>query len=995
MARIIAFVIGVLLALVALGWFAMVPGPAGPELDPWAQRGGPGRPADASPPAPGVLPEAVADGEAARRAAAAGLSAQAARSGQRADGAPVPDLVCRVIDGATGAPLPGALVRATTANLPAPLGLGSAEREVLEGPSDAAGEVALHPALDGVRLAAGREVEVLVRRPGFVPVRLGRGRSMPRRPPLDLGSVALAGGLRLTGRVTGPDGRPVAGAALAFGQPDRAGLMERVVRTRGLAAEPTDGEGRFVIDELERGPFWVIVDAPGFPLERRGGVIEPGRGAGFDIRLARGATVAGRVEGAPEGVELSVVAAAIGDGASDLERRGVVMEVSVGDRTFGGSRLRPGLEYRLSAMVRRPGQGGGDLRRTRAVEPITVPAGTDDARLVWRARTRIVGRVMTAAEDAEAGLVPVTGYMVAWAGGTPEGVDFDARTFEGADGEPRRHFDDGRFAFDDLDDQRGGGRDRTMTFRVRALGHDDLVVRGVEVPAGRTTDLGELVLQRGEILRVRVTEEGGDVPVRGARVYCTDVDKNRWLGWWRRQDRPAWTSDTVRYGETDESGLALLPRPPGAEALQIGVNGDGFVPSETVDVSVPPSAEFRVELRRGGAVRVRVVDQDGTPSVGQRVELTLDEGFVRGERSSMSARTDGAGEVRFEAIPEGPASVRLRLPSMRPRRPPSWEAASSARVVVPASGEVAVDLEPWPLARIEGVCTEAGRPLAGARLSFDLVDGDTTFRPQYDSSELRAITANDGSFQLPRVPAGRYSVGVAHRSRAMLARFEVDIARGMGALRLDLPEAAVSGRVVDRASGEPLAGLRVRISGPRGEDQAWIGVREYRERPDGSLDADDDWESPSRTRTAADGTFAFRGVAVGAPVTVSVEGRFIRPQRKTLPAMAAGQTREGVLLKAPAAGAIQARVSGLEGRRWRRERRRLLVRIQRLGTDGEPTRFQRERTGRTRPTFESLPAGRYRVQLERREGSGETLRLASAEVTVVAGEQVTVELAAK
>ena len=86
-------------------------------------------------------------------------------------------------------------------------------------------------------------------------------------------------------------------------------------------------------------------------------------------------------------------------------------------------------------------------------------------------------------------------------------------------------------------------------------------------------------LVRGEVLTVRV-KGPGRLPLEGARVYACDAEKDRWFERWRGRDSAAWTSDTVRYGETDAAGVALLPMPAGESNLKIGVNAEGHVFAE-------------------------------------------------------------------------------------------------------------------------------------------------------------------------------------------------------------------------------------------------------------------------------------------------------------------------------------------------------------------------------------------------------------------------------
>src|SRR5690606_9240889 len=145
-------------------------------------------------------------------------------------------------------------------------------------------------------------------------------------PPLrgadyDLGTLRLAAGAVVSGRVVDPAGRPVAGARV-------------LTETRGLSTQDlddpagpefdelgppgsarSDREGRFELPYAAPGEFTVSARHPDYPTGRRTGLrVAPG-GTLHDvvITLEPAAEIRGRIVGMPKGVRLRVLAAPMQD----------------------------------------------------------------------------------------------------------------------------------------------------------------------------------------------------------------------------------------------------------------------------------------------------------------------------------------------------------------------------------------------------------------------------------------------------------------------------------------------------------------------------------------------------------------------------------------------------------------------------------------------------------------------------------------------------------
>lgn len=936
---------------------------------------------------------ASVDGGAATRSLAAADEAAgvaAARGGVRSQ------VVGGVVDSA-GAPVVEARVMASTRRSSIPLGLDTREvapggalparegtAEIARTETDEQGRFAVAEPPSQPELRVGRGLELLVRAPGFVP-RRPQELPMGAVQPHDVGAITMRPGLTVQGTVRGPTGEGLEGVRLSFGQANLSGLAVAAAPTRGLPFAVTSEDGRFTCDELRPGRFWIIAAADGHAPARAEGSLKPGETlVGFDLQLERAVTIAGTCEGVPEGLVATVLAAATDDeNAGAMERRWRELPIDPATGAFSRQAFVGGLSYDLRVALVDPLSGERDV--TRAVERVQAVAPAEDVLLSWRPRTVVTGRVVvrTTGGDAQ----PHEHFMVAFAEGAPEGIDFDARTLEAGD-EPKRRHSAGRFRFDDLALRRRGRRgeapaERPMTFRVRAVGYEDLFLRGVTVKTGEVNDLGDLELVRGDSLAVRVVDAGGR-PVPDARVYACDADMDRWFERWRGRDEPAWTSDTVRYGETGSDGIASLPLPPGEAVLRVGVNADGFVFARPLEA--PRSEdEVVVTLARGASVVAQVTTESGAPAPGVAVQLVAEGESLLGPRR-LDARTDEAGQARFAVVQPGEHRLTSAPPRMRPRPPASWK-SQEVRIDVPEAGEVTASLSVRAVVEVTGRVLEAGAPVPGARVEFAVRDGEQLLRPDWRTERLRGIADADGRFTVMGVPVGSYDVGVAHEDRAMAARFEIEIAEAPLPLVLSLPDAVVAGKVVDADTGRPARGLRIRVEDLSGESRAYIAEQTLREEPDGDLERDSDWSDPGSMRTGRSGGFRFRGVATGEPLRIRVDGEFIRARAAEIPALGPGEVREDVTIEVRSAGSIEINLDRGPARR----RSDLGIEIQRLDETDLPVGRTRSRRSRGRTRFDSLAPGKYRLRAGAREDGGVKSE-ATQDVEVTPGKRARVRM---
>lgn len=290
------------------------------------------------------------------------------------------------------------------------------------------------------------------------------------------------------------------------------------------------------------------------------------------------------------------------------------------------------------------------------------------------------------------------------------------------------------------------------TYDLRAQRGD----RVSQVLVATTVERGErrdvtLELEAGRFIPVHVTDgaSGDASPIAGAELVLVEEG----------------LSPFPLQGRTGPDGrVSLGPVPVGGGALN--VTADGFVPESGVAVPREGAAEIRVALLRGGRLVGQVVDTEGTPVEGARLEIVGSD--VRGR---PIARHSGSRDVPrgFFERSLGPA-------------PP----------LVPM-GELGVMGGPLPLPGMPPI----GPPPSAAWAS-DL----------------------DGNYRLEDVPPGRVQILVRHPEFVASLSEAVTLAPGGEArVRVVLERgAALEGRLLD-ARGQPVKGARVDASARHGTEQ--------------------------------------------------------------------------------------------------------------------------------------------------------------------------------
>ncbi len=168
---------------------------------------------------------------------------------------------------------------------------------------------------------------------------------------------------------------------------------------------------------------------------------------------------------------------------------------------------------------------------------------------------------------------------------------------------------------------------------------------------------------------------------------------------------------------------------------------------------------------------------------------------------SLSSVSDAAGAFTLSGLGEGQRiTVRAEIPGHDPQ-------TLDALVVANATDTLDYALAPRTWAKVSGTVTDAetGNPIHLARVR---VAG---------SSLLSASTARDGSYQLDGIPEGSHAIEVEHpaylpHAAAVLALTNGEAATLSTALTPRPQTGHLAGRVLDRATGQPIAGALVQTS---------------------------------------------------------------------------------------------------------------------------------------------------------------------------------------
>ncbi|MCB9914082.1 MAG: carboxypeptidase regulatory-like domain-containing protein [Planctomycetes bacterium] len=789
-----------------------------------------------------------------------------------------------------------------------------------------------------------------------------------RSGDVDLGSFVLDRGVVLGGQVLSAAGEPVADAVVYrtdFDEPDGFEGMRRMARAFGGADQDetrTDEEGRFELAHERDGHYTLVVEHDAHPTGRFSGTTPTPGGEllTLALRLEPAAGIEGRILGFPQGRgDISVQYTDAGDDAAPVatffaSTFGAGNSANVAeDGTFRFEGLPVGKRFRIEAGLR-----NGIFGRTACSDAVVVDSGARDVELTWDPGARLQFRVVDARTNKglSAGFVRYR-WQSKGEGGMPDAqkrVDFESPDVV-------------------LAELRPPTENGSLELAIIVDGYLELRREDIEIGAHDTVDLGLLPLEPAPPLRVRVVEAASGKPVRNARVVLKPDAGEDAIPFFSLSSEGA-------NGRTNGDGVCELPAC-SSETATLSVRKRGFAPFELEDVPMPRDTgrEELVRLVDGGALEVRVVDENDQPVSKARVTLRGPDG----QRTSYEA--DARGEVHARDLPAGKYDAMAQRPAGRrgggmviQMRGEDSEDSRWQDVVVTAGGEQALVLELPALATLTGLVTARGGPVAGAQVT--LLEGEDGNEADGIEAEMRqrmrrfgndeasvATTDAQGRYRLRDLPTGRHRLRVKHGPGAPAVLQPVELHEGANTADVVLPRSLVRGRVVDErgdaVAGASLTVRRVKVLEAAGDEleQAFMAMSFF-----GAGD-------PDGARSEFDGRYEILGVTAGEALVVEGRASGYVVGRSEPFELGADEEQKGCDLVLHRGGSVRVEVRG-ETQPFQPVYARRIG-----GPDGPPRRAMGfPRDGAT--VLRDLAAGTWRVSLQDGdEGDGATVEVRAGE----------------
>lgn len=649
----------------------------------------------------------------------------------------------------------------------------------------------------------------------------------------------------LHGRVTGPDGAPLAGITV-MARPESG----------SSSSTATDAEGRYALIDLSSQAYelsfsdpqdgWVAErydDAFGFEPSSRVGVVAGSDAGPYDAVLGRPGSISGTVTGDGEEAAGSYLYLYLQDGARWRSVRSAYSGHLSARYTFDG--LSPGT-YRIG--VPRPDEPYVDTYYPSADlvdngDDIVVQHGqaVTDADIALLREGAIEG---TVTDDLGA---PVAGVTVRATDTDTETRYVDAVTD-----------DDGHYRIGPLTTA-----DYVVRFNAYAAGKQSeyysdaptlSTATPVHVTSGRQSAGIDAQVSAMSVLRGTVTDvETGD-PIPYARVDLYEKQGEHWQGLSTsahadRRGRYEFTGvwGAYRLLAVDSGyqthGYAFHPAAPSVEEGETVVVAAGA--HVTADVGIPMKPQTSTIT---GTVTSR---GDGRAGVDVEAELLHEGRWV-----SMSAATTDA-DGRYRAFAAVPGTYRVRFSDPTGQLPDRWwdakaSAADATPLVVSTGGsqvtDVDIDLGPPPATgRIAGTVTG---PTGTPAPDIDVTVYEWDDIAQRWTNVAEAASDATGSYAIPGLPEGAYRVGFDDDSGLLAAEFHRDSPSVQGGtdvqvtdgneVRVDAelaPGPGHIGGVASRIGTSSVEDLRVVAYARRGG--IWQAVAETRPQPGGQYEITD------------------------------------------------------------------------------------------------------------------------------------------------------------
>jgi len=553
---------------------------------------------------------------------------------------------------------------------------------------------------------------------------------------------------------------------------DLLSVLPSVDREEGVFS---DEEGRFVIPEVPPGRVRLVAWREGHPRQGSSPVtVEAGMAPEEALlKWKEGASLDGLVEdeqGEPiEGAELEV----------ESRRLATVTDAA-------GRFHLSGLEGEKVGRLKVTAPGYGVQTRK------DIPLDGEPVRIRLRPAGAMEGRVF----DAGTGQ-PIQVFVVR-AEPLRSGVEVLGEKTEQTFSDP-----EGRFLLENV----SAGR-----YDVVIVAPDFLreTLEQVEVRVGEETPLPPVNLERGREVSGTVIDRADGSPVEGAAVLVGPVGQStRWWGGGRALGNPFETESDAegryRIAGIPPSDLNLYASHPDYAREQHAVAfGEG-----------EDSASVDILMGAGGTVEVTLLDMEGDPVPGKRIQLRRAK--EPANRHQMVGRTDQDGKAILERVAPGAWIASER------------EGAAREELEVRDGQTLAVVLKQKGTL-LSGRLTWRGGPLQGANLFFMEKDGDPGrmrfTRAEIEGERYTAGPLAPGTYEVRGWGAAPIPDQPGETARVQLHE-EISIVEGVDGIERDFafPDRRFAGRVVRKDTGEPVERALVVLRPVGGEPSGWSSGR--------------------------------------------------------------------------------------------------------------------------------------------------------------------------